>query len=229
MLKGQIALVEVAETRGRKKAGSLKSQVNERISKYGVGTILDEEILSVLSDIPIEKIRKLIDEYSEVGEICKNIDILNVTETQKKKLLMVFEFSKRAKYTGKQKVILDSSARTGSYLMDLLSLKAVEEFIMVALNSQNQIIGTFTISKGTVNETAVYTREIVRKAILHNAVSVIVAHNHPANNPKPSQHDITATKALEDAFRPLGIKLLDHIIVCDSEYLSFAEKGLLQS
>lgn len=181
MLKGQVALVEVTETRGRKKASSLTNQVNERISRYGVGTILDEEILSVLTDVPLEKISKLIDEYSEVGEICKNIDILDVTETQRKKLLMVFEFSKRAKYTGKQKVTLDSSSKTGSYMMDLLSMKPVEEFVMVALNSQNQIIMAFTMSKGTVNESGVYAREVVRKAILHNAVSVIVAHNHPAN------------------------------------------------
>ena len=228
MLKGQIALVEITETRGRKKASSLTNQVNERISRYGVGTILDEEILSVLTDVPLEKIRKFIDEYSEIGEICKNIDILDVTETQRKKLLMVFEFSKRAKYTGKQKVTLDSSSKTGSYMMDLLSMKAVEEFVMVALNSQNQIIRTFTMSKGTVNESGVYAREVVRKAILHNAVSVIVGHNHPANSAKPSQADITVTKVLEDSLKPLGITLLDHIIVCDSEYMSFAEKGLLR-
>lgn len=228
MLKGQIALVEVTETRGRKKASSLTNQVNERISRYGVGTILDEEILSVLTDVPLEKISKLIDEYLEVGEICKNIDIIDVTETQRKKLLMVFEFSKRAKYTGKQKVTLDSSSKTGSYMMDLLSMKPVEEFVMVALNSQNQIIRAFTMSKGTVNESGVYAREVVRKAILHNAVSVIVSHNHPGNSAKPSQADITVTKVLEDSLKPLGIKLLDHIIVCDSEYMSFAESGLLR-
>lgn len=201
--------------------------MKERIARYGVGTILDEEIVAVLTDIPLEKIRSWICEYAEVGELYKNIDLLAVTETQRKKLHMLFEFSKRAKYVGKEKVVLDSSSKTGSYFMDVLALKEIEEFIMVALNAQNQVIKTVTISHGTVNETAVYPREIARRALLCNAVAVIVGHPHPGGSLRPSQSDITTTRTIADALKPLSIKLLDHIIVADTGYLSFAEQGLI--
>jgi DNA repair protein RadC len=224
VFKEQRSFVEMSGNTRRKTFSRL---VKERIAKYGVGTILDEEILAVLTDIPLEKISSWISEYAEVGELYKNIDLLHVTDTQRKKLHMLFEFSKRAKYVGKEKVVLDSSIKTGSYFQDILSHSLVEEFVMVALNAQNQVMKTVTISKGTVNETAVYAREVARRALLCNAVAVIVGHPHPGGSLRPSQSDITATKSLADALKSLSIKLLDHIIVTDTGYMSFAEQGLL--
>ena len=227
-ISGQISISGVsAGGRSKGRAVSLCSQVKERISRYGVCTILDEEILSVLSDVPVEKIKAFIEEYGEVGEICKNLDIIDVTDTQRKKLMMVFEFSKRAKYVGMEKVTLDSSQKAGSYVMDRLALRPVEEFLMVALNAQNKVIRAVTVSVGTVNETAVYVREIARKALLYNASSVVVGHNHPAGSLKPSQADINSTKNIKSALEVMNIKLVDHIIVNDVAFMSFAEQGIL--
>jgi DNA repair protein RadC len=95
------------------------------------------------------------------------------------------------------------------------------------LNAQNRLIKTVTASRGTVNETAIYPREIVKQAILNNAHTVILGHNHPGNSLKPSQADISTTKNIKAALETVNIKVLDHIIVSGDCFTSFAEEGLL--
>ena len=102
-----------------------------------------------------------------------------------------------------------------------------EEYMyMICMNTKNKIIGVFEVSHGTVNVSLVSPREVFQKALLANAVSIILMHNHPSGDPKPSNEDIEVTRRLMDAGKIIGIQVLDHIIIGD-RYVSLKEKGYL--
>jgi len=94
-----------------------------------------------------------------------------------------------------------------------LTLSDREVLVGLYLNSRNQVIAYHEISTGTVNVNLVHPREVFKPAILKNACSVIIAHNHPSNNADPSQADLDVTRRLKTAGLILGIKLVDHIII----------------
>ncbi len=100
-----------------------------------------------------------------------------------------------------------------------------EEFIAIWLNSQNRMIGSETISVGTINQTAVYPREVAKSALLANARSVIFAHNHPGGSTEPSQADIDLTKTLKKSLSLIDVDLLDHFVVTEATATSLAERG----
>lgn len=103
-----------------------------------------------------------------------------------------------------------------------------EHFIMLSLSSKNEVIGFHTIFVGTLNASIVHPREIFQQALLNNAASIIVAHNHPSGDPTPSQEDIQVTRRLVEAGKILGIELLDHLILGHGDkFVSLKEKGYL--
>ena len=100
-----------------------------------------------------------------------------------------------------------------------------EEYMyMICMNTKNRVIGVFEISHGNVNSSIVGTREIFQKALLANAVSIILMHNHPSGDPTPSREDIEVTRRIVEAGKIIGIQVLDHIIIGD-RYSSLKEKG----
>ena len=102
-----------------------------------------------------------------------------------------------------------------------------EKFGMLCLDSKNKVIGVHIVAEGTVNETAVYIREVATRALLNNAVSIIVFHNHPGESTEPSAADVELTRKLKEGLKILKINLLDHIILTTEEHTSLADKGLL--
>lgn len=103
-----------------------------------------------------------------------------------------------------------------------------EEYLyMIGLNTKNKVLGVFEVSHGTVNASIVGVREIFQKALLLNAVSIILMHNHPSGDSKPSRQDIEVTKKAAEAGKILDVEVLDHIIVGDKQYSSLKEKGYL--
>jgi len=95
------------------------------------------------------------------------------------------------------------------------------------LDAQNRVIATEELFRGTLTQTSVYPREVVKRALHHNAGAVILAHNHPSGVAEPSHADETLTQALRQALALVDIRVLDHFIVAGSAVLSFAERGLL--
>jgi len=104
--------------------------------------------------------------------------------------------------------------------------KAKEHFMLVLLNTRNKVIAIRTISVGTLNASLVHPREVFKDALAHNASSIVLVHNHPSDDPEPSDDDLGLTRRLRDAGRLMGIEVLDHIIITRSGYTSFKEKGL---
>lgn len=105
-----------------------------------------------------------------------------------------------------------------------LSSSPQEKFVMLALDTKNQITGAFTVHIGTTNSSIVNPKDIFQRAILTNASSIIVCHNHPSGNPQPSPEDIDITKRLHECGQILGIDVLDHIIIGDDTYVSMKER-----
>ena len=103
----------------------------------------------------------------------------------------------------------------------------VETAMMLALDTKNKVIGVFTISTGSLNASIIHPRDVFQRAILVNAGSVILVHNHPSGDPTPSPEDITLTRKLVEAGNILDIPVLDHVVLGDGKYVSFKEKGIL--
>ena len=98
---------------------------------------------------------------------------------------------------------------------------------LLMLNSKSKLLGEKDISKGTVNASLVSPRELFIEALAKQAVSIILIHNHPSGDTTPSENDILLTKRVQEAGRLIGIELLDHIIIGNNCYMSFAEEELL--
>lgn len=108
-----------------------------------------------------------------------------------------------------------------------LDTKTEEYLYMIALGTKNNVLGCMEISHGSINSSIVHPREIFKRALLLNAVHIIIAHNHPSGDTAPSKEDINITARLKECGQIMGIELLDHIIVGDNNYLSLKERGLL--
>lgn len=114
-----------------------------------------------------------------------------------------------------------------SLLFEIIGDSAKEQFIILALNSQNEPNAIEICSMGTSEMALVHPREVFKTALLCNAVKIIIAHNHPSGSVKPSEEDIRMTKHLILASEILGVPILDHIIVGNHRYFSFAESGII--
>ena len=109
-----------------------------------------------------------------------------------------------------------------------IHLQPTESFWIFTLDTKNQVNGAFEVSRGTLNASIVHPRDVFQRAILQNANSIILMHNHPSGDPTPSKEDINITNILADSGKLLGIKVLDHIIIGDeNNYISFKEKRLI--
>jgi DNA repair protein RadC len=117
----------------------------------------------------------------------------------------------------------DVAALLGPRLRDL----AVEEFHLLALDSQARVIRDVLVSRGLLNSSLVHPREVFRSAIAEAAAGIIVAHNHPSGDPTPSPEDQAVTRQLVEAGRLLDLPVYDHVIVAGDRFLSFASAGLL--
>ncbi|WP_191559540.1 JAB domain-containing protein [Metabacillus idriensis] len=119
---------------------------------------------------------------------------------------------------------MDAEKLAASYIAD----EDREVFLVMMLNTKNEVIGLHRAHVGSLNASVVHPREVMKSAILNNAASIIVSHQHPSGDPTPSIEDIEVTKRIAEAGKTLGIQLLDHIIVTHKgNHLSLREKGYL--
>jgi len=123
--------------------------------------------------------------------------------------------------------VLNSPREVKDYLRLMLADTPHEVFTCLFLDAQNRVLATETIFRGTLTQTSVYPREVVKRALAHNAAGVILAHNHPSGVSEPSQADRWLTDQLKAALAMVDVKVLDHFIVAGKNTLSFAEHGWL--
>lgn len=123
--------------------------------------------------------------------------------------------------------VLSNPSSVRDYLRLTLQARPREVFAIVFLDVRNRVLGVEELFEGTLTQTSVYPREVVRRALDYNAAAVILAHNHPSGVADPSRADEQLTAVLRDALALVDIRVLDHLVVAGSELLSFAERGLL--
>lgn len=127
----------------------------------------------------------------------------------------------------RQRDCLSSPQQTREFLRLSLGGRDREVFLVLFLDAKNCLIASEELFQGTLTETSVYPREVVRRALHHNAGSVILAHNHPSGALAASRADETLTRTLKSALALVDVSVLDHVIVGEAGALSFAERGLL--
>ncbi|MFV8224963.1 RadC family protein [Christiangramia aquimixticola] len=126
-----------------------------------------------------------------------------------------------------ESIKITSSASVYEIMQPIIGELEHEEFWILYLNNSNKVVEQYQVSKGGITGTLVDVRLTLKKALELGAVSLILAHNHPSGNLKASEADKQLTKKLQTAAESLDIKILDHIIVTEKSYLSFADEGML--
>jgi DNA repair protein RadC len=122
---------------------------------------------------------------------------------------------------------LSSPSSVRDYLRILLHDRGHEVFVVVFMDAQHRVIASEEMFRGTLTQTSVYPREVVKAALAHNAASIVFAHNHPSGVTEPSRADELITQALKQALTLVDVKVLDHFVIAGSGSVSFAERGLL--
>ncbi|EKO3369831.1 DNA repair protein RadC [Vibrio fluvialis] len=120
---------------------------------------------------------------------------------------------------------LTSPQQTKLYLSSVLRDRQREAFYILFLDNQHRVIRDEVLFEGTIDAASVYPREVVKRALHHNAAALILAHNHPSGVAEPSQADRRITQRLTDALALVDIRVLDHFVVGDGDVVSFAERG----
>lgn len=146
--------------------------------------------------------------------------------TEDKKAVLEKEVSVNCPEVERKMNSPENAARLGRYCLHLH--EETEEYLyMICLNTKLNMTSVFELSHGNVNSSVVGIREMFQKALLANAVNIIVMHNHPSGDPTPSREDIEVTKRMKEAGKLLGVDVLDHIIIGDNRYTSLKEKGYI--
>jgi len=126
-----------------------------------------------------------------------------------------------------KKILLNSPQAVVKYLREKFGREKKEHFVILSLDSRNNLIKISNISIGTLNVNLVHPREIFKEALTQNAASIILAHNHPSGDPEPSEADLEITKRITEAGKIMGIDVLDHIIVAKTKVFSLKNEKLI--
>ena len=126
-----------------------------------------------------------------------------------------------------RRIILDTSEKSGEYFLPYYIGQTEEVVRLACLDAGGKVISNQILHRGSANAAEVNLRKIVNIALRNNAMGVILAHNHPGGLPLPSEEDVATTKSIREALMPMGILLMDHIIVAGQDYVSMARSGII--
>jgi DNA repair protein RadC len=127
----------------------------------------------------------------------------------------------------RERTVLGSPSEVADMAIARLGHSLSEEFWLVLVDNKNRLMAWEQVSRGTVDQAPVYPREVLSLALTHKASGVILVHNHPGGDPKPSAQDVEQTKRIHRAAQDLEVRLLDHLIVTETDYFSFQSQGML--
>lgn len=227
------------------KSGTLKSwavreRPREKVLANGIQHLSDAELLAILMGSGTRNTTAVDLARQILGEVEYNLHELgrqSISDLQKIKgigpakaiaLMAAMELGRRRSGSLQvEKTAIKSSETVFNFFHPLLGDLEHEEFWLLMLNRANRVIGRFKVSQGGLSGTVIDTRIILKKALDNLASSIIVCHNHPSGNKQPSDADVKITEKLKKAAEILEIKLLDHIIIADKSYFSFADEGLI--
>ncbi len=211
----------------------------EKLLPRGATSLSDAELLAIFLRTgragmsAVDLARDLLHEYGNLRSLlnanqqdfCRGLGLGSAKYAQ---LQAVLEMSRRHLAEQiKRDIQFDGSSAVKRYLLAQLKHRQVEVFAALFLNKRHQLIQFDELFHGTLDSATVYPREVVKRALSHNAAAVIFTHNHPSGCPKPSRADRHITEHLKKALSLIEVATLDHIIIGDGEVYSFAENGEL--
>ncbi|MEP0984801.1 DNA repair protein RadC [Ekhidna sp.] len=212
----------------------------EKLLLKGKAALSDAELIAILigsgnkDQTAVELSQHIL---KSCGNNLANLARLSIQDLQKFKgigeakaitIAAALEIGRRRKETEPEQRTKITSSKDAFHLLNenMMDLNH-EEFWIIFLKRNNEVIKKEMLSRGGMSGTVVDAKIIYKRALEEAASGLILAHNHPSGNLKPSQEDITLTKKLKDAGKSLDISVLDHLILTDADYFSFADQGLL--
>jgi DNA repair protein RadC len=208
----------------------------ERLLERGARSLSDAELVAIIlrTGLPNKSAVDLADDLlKKFGSVAKMLEsdlrgIKGLGPAKTAQFAAAFEILRRSLDEKlKERSALTSPGAVRDYLRLTLGRKDEEIFVCLWLDAQHKVIGVQEAFHGTLTQTSVYPREIVKAALARNAAAVIFAHNHPSGVAQPSQADELLTRNLREALALVEVKVLDHFIVAGNQAISFAERGLL--
>lgn len=212
----------------------------EKFLLKGKNSLSDAELLAIImgsgnrDDSAVELARKILD---SVGNNWHNLSLLQISDLMKFKgiggakaisIATCLEIGRRrAAQEVPEKVQIGNSKDIYKVLHPFLSDLQTEEFWAIFLNQNNRVLGKCKLTSGGINQSVVDIRILFKTALEHFSTAVIIAHNHPSGNLKPSSEDLKITKLIAEAGKLLSIQLVDHLIISQNSYFSFADESLL--
>ncbi len=211
----------------------------EKLIELGAEALSDAELLAIFLRVgvtgksAVDLARDLLTQFGSLNGIFAATEhelsqVHGIGTSKYVQLQAIFEMSRRALNEQlKQRDVFKSPQAVRDYLVLKLGNLTKEVFLVLFLDTQNRLLASEEMFSGSLSETSVYPREVLKRALHHNAASVIFAHNHPSGIAQPSQADELLTKQLKQALALVDVRVLDHFIVAGNNTLSFSEHGLL--
>jgi DNA repair protein RadC len=217
----------------------LQERPRERLIALGPRALADAELLAILlrtgvkGSSAVDVARALLARFGSVAALleasAQDLAALpGLGSAKSAQLQAALELSRRAlREELSARDVLSSPRAVRDYLRLALAGRQHEVFVVLLLDAQHRVIACEELFRGTLTQTSVYPREVVKCALRHNAAAVIFAHNHPSGVAEPSHADEILTRSLKSALGLVDVQVLDHFVVAGSATTSFAERGLL--
>ncbi len=210
----------------------------ERLQKHGAEALSSQELIALIlgrgirGESVMVTAQRLLSSFGNIKNISEaSLEELSAIKgiglAKAAQLKASFELARRTDDHDYTKISVKSHQDVVKLVREKLKDKKKEHFLILCLDTRNNLIKLNTISTGTLDANLVHPREVFKEAIQSLASSIILVHNHPSGNPEPSDADIDITKRILETGKIIGIDVLDHIIIANNNSLSFKEKGIL--
>ena len=217
----------------------LEDRPREKMMKRGMVALTDSELIALLlgtgykkaSAVELSKqilqgVNNDLDLVARMNceDLCK---IKGIGKAKAMLLMATFELGRRRSLVANREIIINCSEKTHQYFKPILADLNIEEFHVLLLNQRNKLIKSVKISQGGISSTSVDIRLIFKAALDFYATKIILVHNHPSGNLTPSVQDNEMTARIVDLGKMIEINVLDHLIITNNGYFSYADKNLL--
>ena len=211
----------------------------EKLLARGAGALADAELIALLLRTGLKGVsvlllaQQLLDQFGGIQGLlharCDDLKrIKGLGPAKRAELAAVIEIARRALVQElAERPVFDVPAQVKHYLQLQLGGRGFEVFAVMFLDTRNRLLKLEEMFRGTLTQTSVYPREVVKRALELQAAAVILAHNHPSGAAEPSKADEYLTQTLKAALQLVDVRVLDHLVVGNNEVVSFAERGLL--
>ena len=213
----------------------------ERLVKYGVSALSNEELITILlrtgtKNVSAKTLSSNVLAYTKDISDLKNITLRDLNKikgmgtAKSTNILAALELGRRVyeEYRIEDKIKITNAIDAYRYFSKVIEEDTQENFMVIYLDNQSQYISHKLLFKGTLNQSIVHPREIIKEALLINSNKLILMHNHPSGINTPSHSDDEVTKSIIEAGYIFSIKVLDHIIVGKNDYYSYQEEGRIK-